>query len=224
MDCFQIPILINNFNRLSSFKEQIEWFIEAGYKNIHVSDNCSTYHPLLEYYRELTDRNVAKIHFLSENFGNHGFSKIADFQSIQQGWFVTTDPDVVPTEKTHKNLIELLMGVANHFGAIKVGVALKIDDIPDFNPHKDSILSWEKQFWEKQVSEYIYEGAIDTTLALNCPQSSGGWQGHKTYRVAGDCSCRHTTWYLDPNNLPDDELNYIRSMKRNTSHWSENFC
>ena len=47
----EIPIIINNFNRLSTLKELLTSLEQRGYNNIHILDNASTYPPLLAYYK-----------------------------------------------------------------------------------------------------------------------------------------------------------------------------
>ena len=46
-----IPIIINNYNRYSAFIKLVDWLSSAGFVNIIVLDNQSTYPPLLEYYK-----------------------------------------------------------------------------------------------------------------------------------------------------------------------------
>ena len=50
MDYKSIPIIINNYNRLTSLKILISSLEKMGYKNLFIIDNASTYPPLLEYY------------------------------------------------------------------------------------------------------------------------------------------------------------------------------
>ena len=46
----EIPIIINNFNRLSSLLRLIDALTSCGYTRIYILDNASTYPPLLSYY------------------------------------------------------------------------------------------------------------------------------------------------------------------------------
>ena len=52
-DAKQIPIIINSFNRLSTLKLLIASLEERGWTNIHILDNCSTYPPLLEWFKTI---------------------------------------------------------------------------------------------------------------------------------------------------------------------------
>ena len=49
-DVHDIPIIINNFNRLTTLKELIAALCQRGYRHIYILDNASTYPPLLDYY------------------------------------------------------------------------------------------------------------------------------------------------------------------------------
>ncbi|HWA33283.1 MAG TPA: hypothetical protein VG737_04090, partial [Cyclobacteriaceae bacterium] len=50
-NAYDIPIIINNFNRLTFPVLLIQFLEKCGYNKIVILDNYSTYPPLLEYYR-----------------------------------------------------------------------------------------------------------------------------------------------------------------------------
>ena len=100
----------------------------------------------------------------------------------------------------------------------KVGFSLKLDDIPDHYPHKPSVLSWEEQHWRDRIDNIGYRAPIDTTFALFHPTLMTAWNW--SIRTEYPYTARHTTWYLDPNNLPDDEL-YYRTVNKTLTHWSQ---
>ena len=50
-----IPVYINNRDRLTSTKALTEWLLRAGTKNIVILDNDSTCPPLLEWYKSLPE-------------------------------------------------------------------------------------------------------------------------------------------------------------------------
>ena len=52
-DWRDIPIFINARDRLGVMKKLIDWLLNAGYRNLIILDNNSTYPPLLEYYSAL---------------------------------------------------------------------------------------------------------------------------------------------------------------------------
>lgn len=48
-----VPIFINARDRLGVMKRLIDWLLDAGYRNLIILDNNSTYPPLLEYYNNI---------------------------------------------------------------------------------------------------------------------------------------------------------------------------
>jgi hypothetical protein len=40
------------------------------------------------------------------------------------------------------------------------------------------------------------------------------------YRAAGNYFARHSPWYYDTNNLPDDEVYYLQHIEGPRPHWS----
>lgn len=48
-----VPIFINARDRLGVMKKLIDWLLDAGYRNLIILDNNSTYPPLLEYYNNI---------------------------------------------------------------------------------------------------------------------------------------------------------------------------
>ncbi|MBL0314851.1 MAG: hypothetical protein IPP69_03390 [Flavobacteriales bacterium] len=65
IDVRDIPVVINNRNRLTYPLMLIDWLEKAGMKKIIIIDNASTYPPLLEYYSALR----TALFSLSENIG-----------------------------------------------------------------------------------------------------------------------------------------------------------
>lgn len=45
----EVPIIINNFNRLTTLRLLIEALNKRGYDNIYIIDNASTYPPLRKF-------------------------------------------------------------------------------------------------------------------------------------------------------------------------------
>lgn len=41
----EIPVIINNFNRLTTLKQLTKALVDRGYTNIYILDNASTYPP-----------------------------------------------------------------------------------------------------------------------------------------------------------------------------------
>src|ERR1700678_4193012 len=88
----QIPVYINNHNRLTTTKAMTEWLLKAGTKRIVILDNGSTYAPLLEWYEKLSEGvEVVK----QSNLGPWAFWE-SQRHTVQATPYVVTDSDLVP--------------------------------------------------------------------------------------------------------------------------------
>lgn len=221
MEYKNIPIFIISHNRLNCLKDQLEAFTQRGYKNIKIIDNLSTYEPLLEFYKEHPEYEVL---YMDKNYGHTVFVDTYLFEKYgKRDYYAITDSDVVPVENCPDNFLEYFYNLLRvhrvAFGKFiyKAGFGLKLDDLPNHFKLKAEVIGWEKQFWENEVSSGVFQGAIDTTFALYRPGIPMTWA--ESLRTGDPYIARHTTWYLDYNNLPEDEL-YYKSQQLTTTHWS----
>src|ERR1700722_14702267 len=99
----QIPVYINNHNRLSSFTYLIEWLLEHGTKRIEVLDNASTYPPLLKWYEQLPRDGVSVK--VQANCGPWSFWS-QSMHLAQSTPYVVTDADIVPSDCCPFDLID----------------------------------------------------------------------------------------------------------------------
>ena len=133
---YNIPIIINNRNRLTYLKEQVDWLTRAGYTNIYILDNDSNYQPLLDFYKTTS----CKIIYLKENLGHLAFWKSDVYKQFQNDYYVYTDPDVVPIEQCPNDFMNHFFNKLQQYPNIeKIGFALKIDDLPDYYAKKKRI-------------------------------------------------------------------------------------
>jgi len=216
MNVDSIPIVINSFNRLTCLKKCITSIENLEIPNpIIILDNKSSYEPLLEYYKTLS----YEIIMLGNNFGHEAIWKSGLYNSrFNKNYFVYTDPDVVLIEECPSDIIQHMYTILKKYPQfLKLGLGLKIDDLPDHFPHKASVIGWENQFWTTQLEPGVYKADIDTTFALHDPRQRTAWA--RSFRTGHPYMARHTTWYLDPNNLPEDEI-YYKTQIKTTTHWS----
>ncbi len=80
----EIPIIINNFNRLDSVKQLIGSLEKRGYFNIFIIDNKSTYPPLLEFYKNCR----YKVFMLDENIGMNALWGSGLIKKFNKDYFV----------------------------------------------------------------------------------------------------------------------------------------
>jgi glycosyltransferase involved in cell wall biosynthesis len=223
----QTYIFICSFNRLEPLKNLVKSLQDRNYQNIVILDNKSTYQPLLDWYQECG----VNVYYCRHNYGPGALDCCRfheqEFRDmylhiIENEYHVYTDSDVVPVEDVPDNFIDIMVDMCKQYDIIKLGLCLKIDDLPDHFPLKSDVYNHEKIFFELGYIDdprcKLYVAPVDTTFAVNSPGLLCGYQCTKTYRVG--YFARHAPWYYDVNNLPDDESYYIKHMTQ-LSHWAK---
>jgi hypothetical protein len=216
----QVPVFINCRDRLSSLLELIRWLEAVGVDEIYLLDNDSAYEPLLDYYRS-TPHTVVR---LGRNYGRLAMWEAPGILDLVNGrHFVFTDPDVVPDTACPADAIDRFLELLQRYPSVeKAGFGLRIDDLPDHYPHKDAVIVMERPYWRRRLERGAYFSPIDTTFALYRP---GAPPTDRAIRTGPPYVARHTTWYLDFDNLPPDEAFYQARAARHTddspytSHW-----
>jgi hypothetical protein len=219
IDYHEIPVFINNFNRLDSMKQLIGALEARGYHNINIIDNDSTYPPLLEYYKTC-NHNVI---LLGQNLGMNAFWLSGLYRKYRKDYFVYTDSDVVPVEECPDDFLNFfLQTLKKHRLATKVGFSLKIDDLPGHYAHRDQVIEWEQQFFEGEcIDNILYRAPIDTTFALYRPRAKRRHANGciEMYRAGFPYMARHLPWYIDSYNPDEENRYYIENVKIKTT-WS----
>jgi hypothetical protein len=217
-----IPCYINTFNRLTTTRELCKQVASLDGVNPVIIDNASNYEPLLDWY-ESCDFEV--IH-LRENLGHHAPWKSGIIKQDNAKLYIVTDCDLDLTG-VPRDVVEILKEPFNWVQPnriIKSGLALRIDDLPDW---QTDVINWEKKWWANQVGHdpRFYYACIDTTFAMyeqktpndiatrvvNCP----------AVRLAGEYQARHTPWYLDCNNMSEEDIFYFNNANSSNS-WKVN--
>jgi len=213
-DYKNIPVIINNFNRLECLKLQINWLESAGMTNIYIIDNASTYPPLLEYYK--TSKYL--VFQLTKNVGHLAFWDTHVQQWFKNQYYILTDPDIIPVEECPLDVVSYFLEILENRPSItKVGFGLKIDDIPDFYPRKQEVIEWEKEFWNEPLGNDLYKAKIDTTFALYKPNTRYQ-QWETTLRTGGNFIARHLPWYENPEKISEEEL-FFKKVTTAVSSW-----
>jgi hypothetical protein len=213
---YSIPIIINNFNQYKSLLRLINFLKSRDYHNIYVLDNNSTFHPLLEFY----ETKQVKVIRLKENIGHLAFweeKKVS--KKFTNGYYVLTDPDVVPIDDCPRDFLErFLQLLLNNPDVTKVGFGLKIDDLPDYLRVKKQVEEWEEKFWENEIEPNVYKADIDTTFALYRPHYYVFQNFYAAIRTGGKYIARHLAWYIDDDNLSEEER-FFRNTAHDSSSW-----
>ena len=206
--CFNIPIFINARDRVGVMKQQVDWLLNAGYNNLIILDNKSSYPPLLEYYRTFINDDRVKTVALGQNLGFKAIwkSNILEFLDIRTH-YVYTDTDLVPIDSCPKNFVQKLLKILKQNPMIKkVGLGMVYEDITFYD--KDYWQDIESHYYDfTDVAKNLFYIQVDTTLALyvNCRH----YNLRFSMRTLGDMMARHLPWYFDYDNLPEDEKYYL---------------
>lgn len=209
-----IPVIINNFNRLTYLQQQIQWLADCGHHNIHVIDNASTYAPLLEYYQTIP----ATVYFLNKNMGHEALWRTHIYDRFAQNYYVYTDPDVLPAANTPTDFMQFFVDVLReHEDKKKVGFGLVYDDLPNHYPKKMEVIQWESKLYDTEITAGLYHSKIDTTFALYRPGAAFQcWED--TIRAGSPYMLRHLPWYEDPNHIDEETGFYIKAASE-VSSW-----
>ncbi len=214
----KIPIIIISFNQLFYLKQLVDFLLKRKYLNIIIIDNNSTYPPLLDYF-EIIKEEVT-IHKLNDNVGHLSFWKQEQlFKKYSQGYYVVSDADIVPLDSCPEDFLKAFRQLLDKaYDRTKVGFSLKLEDIPDTNPNKSNILKWESQFWKIKINEQVYKAEIDTTFALYRPNYRYRLKHFtKAWRTNYPIQSRHGGWYMDINNLTEEQIYYMKTSNTSAS-------
>ena len=217
LSIYNIPIIINNFNRLTHPLQLIEFLENCGFTNIVMLDNNSTYPPLLKFYNQ-TKHKIIRMGF---NFGHLALWKSNLYKNYKWNYFVYTDSDVVPIDECPKNFIDYFRKVLDqHYQLDKIGFGIKIDDLPNSFSLKERVVAYERRYWEKEFAPTLYQASIDTTFALYKPLSN--LKNDQIYtlfavRTGFPYLLRHLPWYADSKNLTEEEQYYIQTCNNSSS-------
>lgn len=212
-----IPAFIICRDRFTCTVNLTKWLESAGIEDIYLIDNDSTYEPLLDFY-EKTNHTVIKM----GNNHNHLIPWNGGFidKYAKNKHYIVSDPDILPIEECPFDIFEYFLSILDRYPQIKrIGPGLKIDDLPDHYSLKSSVIDQETENWRyPSLEPGIILAPIDTTLALHRPNVGHG---------LGDCArtdfpylARHTPWYIDSNNISDEERHYRSRLDRAVSHWN----
>jgi hypothetical protein len=216
-----VPVFINCRDRFGCLRDLVTWLERADCDEIYLIDNDSSYEPLLEFYRE-SPHTVLR---LGANYGKNAlWDAPGVFERTRGRHFVYSDPDIVPVEECPLDALERFRDLLDRWSVYKVGFGLKWDDIPDHYPYKREVLILERGNWEWPFEHGAYLAPIDTTFGLYRP--NGQPRPNEAIRTGYPYIARHTAWYLDFENLQEDERHYQEHAATNTtwsaetSHWT----
>jgi len=220
-------VVINNRNRLTTTKNMVDKLLELNPdEQIIIIDNGSTYPPLLNWYKAMSPYDYSNNVYV-RFFGNEGHLALWATKIDKElgEYFVYTDSDIIlpddfPTEwkLIMFNLIRWYSGIYD-----KIALAIHIDDLPEHYRYKNQVIRNEARWWlEKHDTEmlnYLYKADTDTTFAM---MRNFGDNCYKSLRIARpDMMCKHHGWYLDLDNLDEEEKYYLDHLENKTTQYSK---
>lgn len=214
-DWQDIPIFINARDRVGVLRKLVNWLLKAGYRNLIILDNNSTYPKLLEYYSKLEEDSRVKVVLLKKNLGYKALwlSNILEDMKISTP-YVYTDPDVLPIDECPKDFMKRLIKILDSNHEIrKVGLSLLWEDITIDNKEKHRRIQFDL-FKRGYLGDNISYANVDTTFALY--SNLRIYSLRFSMRTYGDFRLRHLPWYFNYKKLPEDEKYYLEHADRNS--------
>lgn len=208
------------YNRLTWPRQMCEWLADNGCEVILV-DNGSTYAPLLDWYGQCphkVHRLKAQIEQAHKTPWTSGI-----IGQIPDSHYIVTDHDLDLSAVPSDFLAVLMAGLENK-DAIKCGLSLRIDDLPD-NQLTEQVLKIESAYWRNKDERGYYLAPVDTTLALYHAQRTRNSTPNSFFnavRTPQPYTAAHLPWHLTPETLTDEEWYYLNSIG-NTGHWCHSF-
>jgi hypothetical protein len=126
----------------------------------------------------------------------------------------------VPIEECPSNFLDTLQSkMIEDKSIMKIGLSLRISDLPDHFAQKLDVVNWESQFWQKPTDDGFFIANVDTTFALYRPFMTGGASRQKILRARPPLEAYHLPWYNNSKKLSDEEIFYIKNSE-STTHWT----
>jgi hypothetical protein len=215
-----IPVYVNTFNRLTTTERLCHQIARLDNARPVIIDNASIWGPLLDWYADCPYDVIR----LRDNMGHHAPWLSGVIEQDAAEWYVVTDCDL-DIDGVPLDCLQRLREPFDWPGKpiIKSGLSLRIDDVPKF---QTKVLSWEPRFWKRQVpGGRFYWAQVDTTFALyrgSCPYEKCMQvvQAHSV-RSAPPYTARHVPWYLDGDNLDEENRHYFATANESNS-WRPN--
>lgn len=210
-----IPVVINNFNRISTTQALCRDLKYCGYTDIHILDQGSDYEPLMKWYKVAEKIFDIKVVYQS-NLGPQALYSGYMEKFKSHDWVAYTDSDIALNPHTPYLFIDRMVVIAEAFDYRKIGLALKIDDLPS-NSYAQFYKNWEEQFWQNKIlaDSDVYIADVDTTFC--CIKPSDPFQ-YKALRIGGNFTARHVPWYTDFDNLTKEEEQYLDKAKEDSTY------
>lgn len=186
--------------------------------DIHLVDHGSTWPPMVDW--------LATCPYPVHYRGNVPPRALWEWDGLQRivgglgsRRYLVTDPDLVLDDDIPGDwLLRMSDELTATTGLIKVGLGLRLDDLPDTDLSA-TVRGWELAFWQDHTpTGQAWRAPVDTTLALYQPLSAvPGFALHPAARLDAPYLARHLPWYGDLD--PAETDHYRTHALPGTSHW-----
>ncbi len=208
-------VFIITRDRMQPLRKLVAWLEACGLQRIVLIDNDSALPPLVDYLQQ-TNHQVLE---MSRNVGHTTPWTAGVVRLLQPNdFYIVTDPDVIPTLDSIDVLNRLYTLHEAYPHHLKVGLGLKIDDLPDAYTLKDKVIEWESQFWKHPLAKNVYEAGVDTTFALYKPYTYQ-YIIHPSLRTGEPYTARHLPWYNDSTKPTKEDTFYRLRADQNVNTW-----
>ena len=240
-----IPIFVIVKDRIKVLEQSMESWLALIKSPIEIIllDQESTYPGMIEWLEEKKKEGIRVFHLKNtvptyiNKFPALGGPVKQVCSEINSPYYVLTDPDIM-----FKNIDGDILEFYTYFmetnsGYDAIGPMLDINDIPDYYPFKAEAIKRHTPFWDATGKYAIigkpklikYRGKIiqyqpspiDTTFALR-PFGSKPIYTSNAVRTRTPYTAKHLDWYIDPDNLSEDQKYYIDNSHKHKgiSHWA----
>lgn len=217
-----IACIVITRDRVTCTRECIASLEHYPELDIHIVDHGSYWGPMLDYL----DSSPHPVHRQGDHPPRYLWvsDKLADIVG-RHARYLVTDPDIVLDAPD--DWLEMLHRELDQGDIVKVGLGLRLDDLPD-TELAAKVRLWEAAFWQqRRPSGAAWSAPVDTTLALYPPLA-----GQPDFRLAPAARLdapylvRHIPWYDNNPSLPceatpSDEAAYYRDRALpGSTHWA----
>jgi len=202
----KIKALLINRNLLTTFKNTLEFLRKEPRVEIHILDQKSTYPPLLEFYKTISE----KVHY-SENEGPYS-AWHHRYNHLRKNYFIVADTDCI-YDNVPDDWLDVMLHAINQPNSPKIGFSLEIEDLPDTDAGKQSY-EHEAKYWKNKIN-LGWDAYVDTTFALyrtDMPFSYDAIRLDRPYCI------KHAPWYINDCSIPE-EWQYYLEHASSVSTW-----
>jgi len=220
------PFVVNSFNQLTYVKNMVMKLHAAGFRNIYVIDQASSYPPLLAWLAQASEEGIVFPLYSPANNGPHYFFLSRLYEIFGGAPFLYSDPDL-SWDVMANDFLTRMFEIAHRYSFYKVGPALTIPGPAEMKPGMITtadrgipmtVAEFEHRYWQNEIEPGVYQAPIDTTAHLFLPQYYPANAPLVTgLRVAGPgYSMLHLPWFInDP--MPAEEYQFYLQQTRHTT-------